>query len=109
MINLTEEDVGLAVLEKLTSNVKQIQDAVLKEILTCDANTEYLRSFLHGSSDKELFKKNVPVGTYEDFKPYIERVVNGESSEIISGKPITGFTLTYVHAKLFLFDTILSR
>ncbi|WZZ76650.1 hypothetical protein YC2023_088020 [Brassica napus] len=43
----------------------------IEEILTCDANTEYLRSFLHGSSDKELFKKNVPLGTYEDFKPYI--------------------------------------
>ncbi|KAL0891462.1 hypothetical protein Bca101_015445 [Brassica carinata] len=95
MINLSEEDAGLAVLEKLTSSVKQIQDAVLEEILTCDANTEYLRSFLHGSSDKELFKKNVPVGTYEDFKPYMERVANGESSEIISGKPITGFILTY--------------
>ncbi|KAG2243070.1 hypothetical protein Bca52824_095082 [Brassica carinata] len=94
MINLSEEDAGLAVLEKLTSSVKQIQDAVLEEILTCDANTEYLRSFLHGSSDKELFKKNVPVGTYEDFKPYMERVANGESSEIISGKPITGFILT---------------
>ncbi|CAA7025476.1 unnamed protein product [Microthlaspi erraticum] len=94
MINLTEKDAGLAVLEGLTSNVKQIQDAVLKEILTCDANTEYLRSFLHGSSDKELFKKNVPIGTYEDFKPYIERVANGEPSEIISGKPIIGFMLT---------------
>ncbi|KAF8098362.1 hypothetical protein N665_0268s0031 [Sinapis alba] len=95
MNNLTkEEEAGLAVLEKLTSNVKQIQDDVLKEILTCDANAEYLRSFLHGSSDKDLFKKNVPIGTYEDFKPYIDRVANGESSEIISGRPITGFALT---------------
>ncbi|KAF3596913.1 hypothetical protein DY000_02027816 [Brassica cretica] len=95
MNNLTkEEEAGLAVLENLTSNVKQIQDEVLKEILTCDVNTEYLRSFLHGSSDKDLFKKNVPIGTYEDFKPYIERVANGESSEIISGRPITGFAQT---------------
>ncbi|KAL0763676.1 hypothetical protein Bca101_079827 [Brassica carinata] len=95
MNNLTkEEEAGLAVLENLTSNVKQIQDEVLKEILTCDVNTEYLRSFLHGSSDKDLFKKNVPIGTYEDFKPYIERVASGESSEIISGRPITGFAQT---------------
>ncbi|CAH8312134.1 unnamed protein product [Eruca vesicaria subsp. sativa] len=95
MNNLMEEvEAGLAFLENLTSNVKQIQDEALKEILTSDANTEYLRSFLHGSSDKELFKKKVPIGTYEDFKPYIERIANGESSKIISGRPITGFALT---------------
>lgn len=82
-------------LEDLTSNVNQIQDEVLEEILTLNANTEYLRRFLHGSSDKELFKKNVPMANYEDVKPFIDRVANGESSDIISGKPITGFLLRY--------------
>ncbi|XP_019088002.1 PREDICTED: 4-substituted benzoates-glutamate ligase GH3.12-like isoform X2 [Camelina sativa] len=82
------------ILEDLTSNVKQIQNNVLKEILTLNASTEYLRRFLHGSSDKELFKKNVPVVSYEDVKPFIDRVANGESSDIISGKPITGFLLS---------------
>ncbi|KAL0793707.1 hypothetical protein Bca101_065084 [Brassica carinata] len=81
-------------LMKLTSNVKQIQDDVLKEILTLNANTEYLRGYLHGSSDKELFKKNVPVVSYDDVKPYIQRVANGEPSNIISGKPITRFLLS---------------
>ncbi|KFK29982.1 hypothetical protein AALP_AA7G202400 [Arabis alpina] len=57
-------------------------------------HSEYLRSFLHGSSDQKLFKKNVPVGTYEDIKPYIERVANGEPSNVISGKPIIGFVLS---------------
>lgn len=96
MNTLTDKDVAMSLLEDLTSNVKQIQDEVLEEILRCDANTEYLQSFLHGSADKELFKKNVPVGTYEDFKPYIERVVNGEPSGLVSGRPLTGFVLSYV-------------
>ncbi|XP_056860636.1 4-substituted benzoates-glutamate ligase GH3.12-like isoform X2 [Raphanus sativus] len=78
-------------LEELTSNAKQIQDDMLEEILRVSANTEYLRPFLHGSSHKELFKKNVPVVTYEDVKPYIERVANGEPSDVISGEPITHF------------------
>ncbi|XP_010443330.1 PREDICTED: 4-substituted benzoates-glutamate ligase GH3.12-like [Camelina sativa] len=82
------------ILEELTSNVKQIQNNVLEEILTFNANTEYLRRFLHGSSDKELFKKNVPVVSYEDVRPFIDRVANGESSDIVSGKPITGFLLS---------------
>ncbi|AEE32336.1 auxin-responsive GH3 family protein [Arabidopsis thaliana] len=78
-------------LEELTSNAKQIQEDVLEEILTLNANTEYLHRFLHGSSDKVLFKKNVPVVTYDDVKPYIERVANGEPSDVISGGPITMF------------------
>ncbi|XP_010461156.1 PREDICTED: 4-substituted benzoates-glutamate ligase GH3.12-like [Camelina sativa] len=81
-------------LEALTSNAKQIQDDVLKQILTLNANTEYLQRYLHGSSDKEHFKKNVPVITYEDVSPYIERVANGEPSNVITGNSITGFFLS---------------
>ncbi|XP_010479292.1 PREDICTED: 4-substituted benzoates-glutamate ligase GH3.12-like [Camelina sativa] len=83
--------VDLKDLDVLTSNAKQIQDDVLKEILTLNANTEYLQRFLHGSFDKDLFKKNVPVVSYDDVKPYIERVANGEPSDVISGGPITRF------------------
>ncbi|KAJ4895574.1 Auxin-responsive GH3 family protein [Raphanus sativus] len=81
----------LSFLEELTSNAKQIQDDVLDKILKANANTEYLHRFLEGSSDKELFKKNVPVVSYEDLKPYIDRVANGEPSDIISSEPITTF------------------
>ncbi|CAH8391657.1 unnamed protein product [Eruca vesicaria subsp. sativa] len=84
-------DEKLKVFEDISLNAKQIQDNVLKEILTLNANTEYLRSFLNGISDKELFKKKVPLVTYEDVKPYIERVADGESCDLLSGKPITGF------------------
>ncbi|KAF8104037.1 hypothetical protein N665_0181s0058 [Sinapis alba] len=71
-----------------------MQDNVLKEILTLNANTEYLRRFLNERSDKELFKRKVPVVTYDDVKPYIERVANGESCDVISAKPITGFLIS---------------
>ncbi|KAH0864361.1 LOW QUALITY PROTEIN: hypothetical protein HID58_081572 [Brassica napus] len=84
----------LKILEDLTSNVKQIQDNVLEEILTLNTNTEYLQRFFHGKFDKEIFKKNVPVVTYEDVKPYIQRVANGEPSNVISTRPITGFLLS---------------
>ncbi|KAG7648981.1 GH3 family, partial [Arabidopsis thaliana x Arabidopsis arenosa] len=81
-------------LEELTSNVKQVQDDLLEEILQINANTEYLCQFLHGSSSKELFKKNVPVVSYDDVRPYIERVGNGEPSNIFTGKTITNFFLS---------------
>uniref|UniRef100_A0A1J3EBL1 4-substituted benzoates-glutamate ligase GH3.12 n=1 Tax=Noccaea caerulescens TaxID=107243 RepID=A0A1J3EBL1_NOCCA len=81
-------------LEELTSNAKQIQDDMLEEILKVNTNTEYLRRFLGGRSDKDFFRKNVPVVSYEDVRPYIERVANGEPSDVISGEPITHFLMS---------------
>jgi phenylacetate-coenzyme A ligase PaaK-like adenylate-forming protein len=37
--------------------------------------------------DYEDFKKHVPVRDYEELRPYIERVVNGEQNVIWPGKP----------------------
>ncbi|RVW71532.1 Indole-3-acetic acid-amido synthetase GH3.17 [Vitis vinifera] len=45
--------------------------------------------YLDGHSDKGLFKKKVPIVNYEDIKPHIERIANGEPSRIISAQPIT--------------------
>ncbi|XP_030529223.1 indole-3-acetic acid-amido synthetase GH3.17 [Rhodamnia argentea] len=84
-----DNEAGLKLLEDLTRDANQIQGQVLKEILTQNAQTEYLSGFLDGRVDKELFKKKVPVVNYEDIKPYIERIANGEQSEIISSQPIT--------------------
>ncbi|CAF2054401.1 hypothetical protein HID58_069604 [Brassica napus] len=86
-----EEEKG-KVLEDLTWNVKQIQDDMLKEILTLNSGTEYLQNFLHGSS--AIFKKKLPVVTYKDVKPFFDRVANGESSDIISALPLTNFFMS---------------
>ncbi|TYH32260.1 hypothetical protein ES288_A01G238600v1 [Gossypium darwinii] len=56
--------------------------------------SQYLKGFLHGQTDKQLFKKNVLIVTYEDVKPYIDRIVSGETSDILLTKPITGFFLS---------------
>ncbi|KAK5825830.1 hypothetical protein PVK06_020698 [Gossypium arboreum] len=57
--------------------------------------SQYLKGFLHGQTDKQLFKKNVLIVTYEDVKPYIDRIVSGETSDILLTKPITGFFLRH--------------
>ncbi|MBA0824611.1 hypothetical protein Goarm_021267, partial [Gossypium armourianum] len=44
---------GLKMIEELTTNAEQIQDEVLREILSRNAGTEYLRGFLHGQTDKQ--------------------------------------------------------
>ncbi|XP_059445947.1 indole-3-acetic acid-amido synthetase GH3.17-like [Corylus avellana] len=84
-----DNEAGMKLLEDLTTNAHQVQQQVLEKILTQNVHTEYLRSFLNGHSNKKLFKEKVPVVNYEDIKPYIERIANGEPSEIISAQPIT--------------------
>ncbi|XVE80119.1 hypothetical protein DITRI_Ditri14bG0113600 [Diplodiscus trichospermus] len=82
---------GLRMMEELTTNAQQIQQQLLGEILKKNAESEYLSRFLHGQTDLRLFKKNVPIVTYEDLKPYIDRIANGEPSDILLVEPVTEF------------------
>ncbi|CAF1697293.1 unnamed protein product [Brassica oleracea] len=79
----TNSKACLSILEDVTTNAKQVQDSVLEAILSRNAQTEYLKGFLNGQLDKQSFKNNLPVVTYEDYRPYIDRIANGESSDLI--------------------------
>lgn len=86
----TNVEAGMRILEDITSNACHIQEQVLEEILIKNGNTEYLKGFLDGHPDKEIFKDKVPVVDYEDIKLYIERIaIDGEPSEIITAESIT--------------------
>ncbi|CAN8256476.1 unnamed protein product [Cochlearia groenlandica] len=81
----------MSLLEDVTTNAKQIQDSVLEAILSRNAKTEYLRGCLNGETDKQSFKKNLPVVTYEDYRSYIDRIANGEPFDLICDRPISLF------------------
>ncbi|OAY74255.1 putative indole-3-acetic acid-amido synthetase GH3.11 [Ananas comosus] len=82
-------EAALQELEMLTMNAKDVQERILTEILERNKTTEYLSKYMKGSTDISLFKRNVPVVTYDMIQPYILRIANGEDSSIISGHPIT--------------------
>ncbi|KAL9309035.1 putative GH3 family protein [Arabidopsis thaliana] len=65
-------------LEELTSNVKQVQD-------------DCWRRYFKLMRTRNI--SNVPVVSYDDVRPYIERVANGEPSNIFTGETITNFLL----------------
>ena len=77
-VNLEE---GWKILEDLTTNADQFQQKLLEDILTKNAGTEYLKRFLEGHADKELFKKKVPITNYDGIKPYVE-LLSMESHQI---------------------------
>ncbi|KAJ7981364.1 putative Indole-3-acetic acid-amido synthetase GH3.3 [Quillaja saponaria] len=89
---MPETSNALQFIEDVTSNADEVQKRVLSEILSQNANVEYLqRHGLEGHIDKENFKKVMPVVDYEDIKADIDRIANGDTSPILCSKPISEF------------------
>ncbi|XP_068639439.1 indole-3-acetic acid-amido synthetase GH3.6-like [Aristolochia californica] len=83
---------ALEFIEDVTSQADEIQKRVLAEILSRNAHVEYLSRYgLNGRTDRESFKKLVPVVVYEDLQPDIHRIANGDKSPILCSQPITEF------------------
>ncbi|KAG7641768.1 GH3 family [Arabidopsis suecica] len=88
----TKDVKALRFIEEMTRNVDFVQKKVIREILSRNSDTEYLKRFgLKGFTDRKTFKNKVPVVTYDDLKPEIQRIANGDRSMILSSYPITEF------------------
>ncbi|CAL5200780.1 unnamed protein product [Lathyrus oleraceus] len=86
---------ALDIIEHITTHAYEIQKKVLAEILSHNANVEYLqRHGLNGQIDSETFKKLLPVITYEDIQNDINRIVNGDTSSILTANPVSHFLLS---------------
>ncbi|KAL9435224.1 hypothetical protein AB3S75_021484 [Citrus x aurantiifolia] len=76
--------------ETITKDAERIQRETLRKILEENASAEYLQNLgLNGRTDPESFKSSVPLVTHEDLEPYIQRIIDGDISPILTGKPIT--------------------
>ncbi|KAK1320006.1 putative indole-3-acetic acid-amido synthetase GH3.11 [Acorus calamus] len=76
---------ALEELEKLTMNAGEVQESILREILGRNGGTEYLNMYMKGSMDTKEYRRRVPVIAYEDVRPYVRRIADGEAHSIISG------------------------
>ncbi|KAL6545909.1 hypothetical protein OROGR_009783 [Orobanche gracilis] len=83
---------ALQFIEEMTRNADSVQENVLAQILTRNAHTEYLEAFqLNGATERETFKSKIPMVTYEDLQPLIQRIANGDRSPILSSHPVSEF------------------
>ncbi|KAK1280645.1 putative indole-3-acetic acid-amido synthetase GH3.11 [Acorus gramineus] len=80
---------ALEELEKLTMNAGEVQESILREILGRNGETEYLNKYMKGSMDTKEYRRRVPVIAYDDVRPYVRRIADGEPHSILSGDPIT--------------------
>lgn len=82
--------------EAMTKDAERVQRETLRKILEENGRAEYLQKWgLNGMTDPEFFSSCVPLATYEDLEPYIQRIVDGDTSPILTGKPITTISLRY--------------
>ncbi|PHT35403.1 Indole-3-acetic acid-amido synthetase GH3.6 [Capsicum baccatum] len=93
---IAEEYKNLEFIEEVTTNVDEVQKRVLEEILTRNANVEYLQRLnLDGHIDRETFNKVEPIITYEDIQSDINRITNGDKSPILCSQPVSEFLTSF--------------
>ncbi|XP_038681920.1 jasmonoyl--L-amino acid synthetase JAR4-like [Tripterygium wilfordii] len=81
--------------EAMTKDAERVQRETLKKILEDNASAEYLQNLgLNGRTDPDSFKSCVPLVIHKDLDHYIHRIADGESTPVLTGKPITTISLS---------------
>ncbi|XP_021317679.1 jasmonic acid-amido synthetase JAR2 [Sorghum bicolor] len=85
----------IADLEALTRDAAAVQRDTLCRILGDNASAQYLRCRgLDGRTDAASFRACVPLATHADIEPYIARIADGDTSALLTAKPITSMSLS---------------
>ncbi len=84
---IAKRDVALT--KKWSTNPVETQHKVLHQLLKTAANTAFGKDHHFSKiNNYEDFKAQIPVRDYEDLKPYVERVKNGEKDVLWKGSPL---------------------
>ncbi|GLT79739.1 hypothetical protein SLA2020_512160 [Shorea laevis] len=94
-MEILDVDEVIAEFEEITKNAERVQRETLKKILEENGFAEYLQNFgLNGRTDPDSFKACVPLVTHKDLESYIQRIMDGDNSLVLTGKPITTMSLS---------------
>jgi auxin responsive GH3 family protein/jasmonic acid-amino synthetase len=85
----------IAEFKELTRDAAAVQRETLRRILADNAGAEYLRDRgLAGRTDEASFRACVPLATHADVEPYIARIADGDTSPVLTARPITSISLS---------------
>lgn len=83
---------GRAALETLTRTTEQacrVQREQLESILRRNAHTRYgARYSFSGIRSVQTFQQQVPLSRYEDYEPYIQRLLAGQKAQLTQEEPV---------------------
>ncbi|MCS7016839.1 MAG: GH3 auxin-responsive promoter family protein [Gemmatales bacterium] len=81
--------------DQATHQPREVQEALLRRILTQHAQTEFGRE--HRFSEIRTladYRRHLPIRCYEDFEPYIEQVKQGRLEALLGDERVLMFALT---------------
>ena len=75
-------------LNQVRKNAVSLQQKTFTDLIHAARDTDFGKAHHFAQiNNYDDFKKNVPIHDYEDLRPYIDRVVNGEENVLWPGKP----------------------
>ena len=81
-------------LDKMSEDPGKVQEDLLLTILKANQDTEYGKKYgLAGINSVKEYQARVPICEYDDFAPYIERMVKGENN-LLTAEEISHFNRT---------------
>ncbi|CAN8286109.1 unnamed protein product [Cochlearia groenlandica] len=85
--------------DEMTRNAEQVQRQTLVEILHKNRSAIYLQNLglnnnQNTTTEEEAFKAKVPLVTDVELEPYIKRMVDGDTSPILTGHPVPAISLS---------------
>ncbi len=81
-------DVSLAEIEHFTKDPLKAQKNTLKKILSRNKNCEIGRKYnFKDINSIEEFQQKVPLSTYEDYEPYVERMIHNKEKNLMFSGP----------------------
>ena len=82
-------DVSLLEIEHYTKDPVKAQNALLRKILRRSRTSEYGRKYRFDRiASVEAFRRTVPLSTYADYAPYVERMMRGERNLMYTGRNV---------------------
>jgi hypothetical protein len=84
-----------AMLARTTAEPERYQEQVLRDIIAANAETTYGRE--HGFANIRTvadFQQAVPINTYEELRPFVDRIAEGSDPHALTADPVEMFTST---------------
>ena len=86
---------SLSIIEENSRKPRTFNQELLFRLLKDNADTEYGRKYGFGEiTTKEEFKERVPFSTYDDYAPYIERMIDNDERNLITAYPIVHYAVS---------------
>lgn len=93
-LNIKKGNKKIEKFDYLTENAPEINKQLMLDMLKKNAETEYGKKYHFSEiATIEDYKKMVPFSIYDDYAPYIERMIAGET-DLITKDPIVHYALT---------------